>query len=120
MAAPMKILVTGGRDFRDGDRVRAVFKKITAAYGAANLTLICGMAAGADAIAWEAALENAWHDIKEFRANWDTEGRSAGAIRNTRMLEEGKPDFCVAFPGGRGTQDMVDKCERAGVRVVRR
>ena len=34
------------------------------------------------------------------------------------MLDEGKPDLVIAFPGGRGTADMVRKANRAGVKVV--
>jgi hypothetical protein len=34
------------------------------------------------------------------------------------MLDEGKPDLVIAFPGGRGTADMVKKARRAGVEVV--
>jgi ABC-type Fe3+-hydroxamate transport system substrate-binding protein len=35
------------------------------------------------------------------------------------MIEEGKPDLVVAFPGGRGTADMVAKAEAAGIPVQR-
>ena len=34
-------------------------------------------------------------------------GNAAGPIRNQRMLDHGKPDIVVAFPGGSGTADMV-------------
>jgi hypothetical protein len=34
------------------------------------------------------------------------------------MLALGKPDLVLAFPGGRGTRDMVAKAIKAGVRVV--
>jgi len=33
----------------------------------------------------------------------------AGPDRNTKMLDEGKPTHCLAFPGGNGTRDMVRK-----------
>lgn len=42
----------------------------------------------------------------------------AANMRNQRMLDEGKPDVVVAFRGGRGTADMVDRAKRAGVEVV--
>jgi hypothetical protein len=35
------------------------------------------------------------------------------------MLDEGKPDLVVAFPGGTGTADMVKRAELAGVKVVK-
>ena len=45
--------------------------------------------------------------VEEFKADWDKFGRAAGPIRNAQMLREGKPDLVVAFPGGRGTANMV-------------
>jgi hypothetical protein len=54
-----------------------------------------------------------------FPADWKTHGKAAGFIRNQRMLDEGKPDLVLGFPGGSGTADMCSRAERAGVRVVR-
>ena len=34
------------------------------------------------------------------------------------MLDEGRPDFVVAFPGGRGTADMCRRAREAGLEVV--
>jgi hypothetical protein len=34
------------------------------------------------------------------------------------MLAEGKPDLEVAFPGGRGTANMVKQVRAAGVEVL--
>lgn len=34
------------------------------------------------------------------------------------MLQEGKPDLVVAFPGGRGTAHMTRIAQEAGVPVV--
>ena len=31
------------------------------------------------------------------------------------MLDEGKPDLVIAFPGGRGTFDMVSRAIEAGL-----
>ena len=39
----------------------------------------------------------------------------AANMRNQRMIDEGKPDLVVAFRGGSGTRDMVDRARRAGV-----
>ena len=44
-------------------------------------------------------------------------GKRAGPLRNQRMLDEGKPDLVVAFPGGGGTKDMVRRAVKAGVSV---
>jgi len=34
------------------------------------------------------------------------------------MLQVGKPDMVVAFPGGKGTADMVHKAQAAKVTVT--
>jgi hypothetical protein len=34
------------------------------------------------------------------------------------MLNEGKPDLVVAFPGGRGTADMVKRARAAGIELI--
>jgi hypothetical protein len=60
-----------------------------------------------------AAVEN----IK-FCADWERLGRKAGPIRNQLMLDEGRPDVVVAFPGGRGTADMMMRARSAGVEVI--
>ena len=52
------------------------------------------------------------------QADWKKYGKSAGCRRNALMLRDGCPDFVVAFPGGRGTADMVKKAKAAGVRVI--
>jgi len=51
------------------------------------------------------------------RAEWKRYGRAAGPILNTKMLEF-KPDFVVAFTGGRGTADMIRQAHTAGVEVI--
>ena len=111
-----RVLVCGGRDFVDHARVRAVLDH----YHNDNpfSVVIHGAARGADTLAAE------WADARSIRvlpfpADWDGHGRSAGHIRNAQMLREGKPDVVIAFPGGRGTANMIDQAERAGVPVLR-
>lgn len=59
--------------------------------------------------------------IKEtyaFPADWKRYGRGAGPVRNQQMIEEGGADGCIAFPGGRGTADMVRRAKNAGLDVI--
>lgn len=53
-----------------------------------------------------------------FEAEWSRYGPAAGPIRNQRMLDEGKPDRVLAFPGNIGTRDMMAKAGRAGVPIT--
>jgi hypothetical protein len=53
-----------------------------------------------------------------YPADWAKHGRAASPIRNQQMLDEGRPNLVVAFPGGRGTADMVRRARSAGVEVI--
>jgi hypothetical protein len=116
----MRVLVCGGRDYADGKRVFAELDALMRpafAAGDAEFVVIHGNAPGADTLAdaW-AARRNVGRE--PYGADWKANGRAAGPIRNARMLAEGRPDLVLAFPGGRGTADMVRKANRAGVKVV--
>ena len=53
-----------------------------------------------------------------FMADWDGLGSKAGPIRNQQMLDEGRPDLIVAFPGRSGTDHMKRIARAAGIEVV--
>lgn len=74
------------------------------------------MARGADSLAVRYA-EQYDCPVEKFPALWDEHGRSAGYIRNKLMLDEGQPDLVVAFPGGKGTENMKTIARKAGVEV---
>ena len=56
-------------------------------------------------------------DVIAMPADWDRHGRSAGPLRNQAMIAR-KPDFVVAFPGGRGTADMVRRARSMEIDVA--
>lgn len=66
---------------------------------------------------WLASSGASWPG-EAFPADWAAYDRAAGPIRNARMIAEGKPDIVLAFPGGRGTANMVAQARKAGVRVI--
>jgi len=111
----MRVLVCGGRDFNDH---AMVFERLDALHQRDQISLLIeGGARGADALAAEWALARRVPS-RRFTAQWDVHGRSAGPIRNQKMLDEGKPDLVVAFPGGRGTANMIALAKTAGVYVT--
>lgn len=111
----MKLLVCGGRDFGDQELFDKTLKRLTSKFR--FTTIIHGGARGADHLAGVYAHKQNLRCIV-FQANWAKDGRGAGPKRNARMLVEGKPDFVVAFPGGRGTADMVRRSKEAGLPVL--
>lgn len=110
----MKLLVCGGRDYRDVD---AVYAALDRAHAKRPIMLVIhGGATGADTLA------GAWARLNEVPclavpAEWKKHGKRAGPLRNMRMLEEWKPDGVAAFPGGSGTADMIAQARNAGVKV---
>ncbi len=107
----MKVLVCGGRDFRNAGLVAATLESL----GPIS-RIIHGGAPGADMLAGEWAIANGI-PFEAFPADWDRYGAAAGPRRNAEMLANGKPDMVVAFPGGPGTADMVRKAKAKGVPV---
>lgn len=107
----MKVLVCGGRDYSDGGCVARYLTQLKPS------CVIQGGATGADYLAMNYAQN---HNVRSqtFRADWTKHGKAAGPLRNQQMLDEGKPDVVLAFPGGRGTADMVRRAKAAGVRVI--
>jgi hypothetical protein len=111
----MRVLVCGGRNYTDTARVFAVLDKLHTEAGIDHL--IEGGARGADACGKEWAFRRNV-PFQTFEADWENQGSFAGPARNRRMIDEGAPDVVIAFPGGRGTADMIRKAQRAGVKVV--
>lgn len=119
----MRVLICGSRTWVDRVIVNAVLDGLHAEVTSWNGTLfiIEGGAKGADRIAQDWA-KGTGVDLWTCPAEWDTYGKRAGYLRNTRMLVEGKPDLIVAFGHGRGTDMMVELAKKAKVptyRVVR-
>jgi hypothetical protein len=111
----LRVLVCGGRDYTNADALGRILDGMKSAHG--QLTIIHGGAKGADTLAGTWALANDCL-LKVYRADWKTHGPAAGPMRNQWMLEDSQPDVCVAFPGARGTADMVRRARAAGVRIV--
>jgi hypothetical protein len=110
--AGLRVLVCGGRDYEDYATAYAVLDEIQPRM----IRLMSGGATGADTIARHWAISRGvLFDV--YEAEWKLYGRSAGPRRNQRMLDEGKPNLIVAFPGGRGTADMLSRARAAGVPV---
>lgn len=110
----MRVLVCGGRTFKPGPGDYALL----AGYLMPGSVLIHGAAPGADTFAAEFAQGLGFVEIHAFPARWKELGKIAGPMRNTQMLKEGKPDIVLAFPGGRGTSNMIAQAKASGIQVV--
>jgi hypothetical protein len=111
----MRVLVCGGRDFADID---LLYRELDRIHAQTPIDCIIeGGAKGADYLAARWSARNDLPNHARYPADWAIHGRAAGPVRNQRMLDEGKPDLVVAFPGGKGTADMVRRARSAGVAV---
>lgn len=131
----MKIVVTGGRDFKEWG---FVFDTLNALHRERPITLLIeggqrtlppssGLSSsrpdhdvkpigGADYFAMRWAIVNNVPFATE-PADWTQHGTRAGPIRNARMLNQYRPDLVVAFPGGKGTADCVRKARNMNITV---
>ena len=111
----MRVIVCGGRDYTDSDAIHERLTQLQAVEPMA--VIIHGAAPGADLLAGHIA-GTLGYRVEAHPADWTRHGKAAGPIRNQEMLNAGA-DLVIAFPGGRGTKDMINRAERAGVRVER-
>jgi hypothetical protein len=103
-----KVIVCGGRNFNNK---KAVFEILD--YVKADI-VVHGDATGADSLAGMWAKENGKEE-RAYPANWKLNKRAAGPIRNREMLAAENDESLlglIAFPGGRGTEDMVNHAKK--------
>ena len=122
-----RVIVCGGRDFTDRDMLFSELDMHNADWGPFELIIEGGQRTrdpatdeyigGADYWAAVWAHERGI-DCKTFEANWKKHGRAAGPIRNQQMIDEGKPDLIIAFPGGQGTRDMITRGNKAKLQQI--
>lgn len=118
----MRLLVCGGRDYEGPvkDFLTNWWLDNTAdseGNGAEIVVITGGCPTGADQLArWWAEMQG-MHYVT-VPALWKRHGKAAGPLRNEAMLLL-QPDVVIAFPGGKGTEDMVRRAEKAGIPVVR-
>ena len=107
-----RIGVTGGRDYGDINEVWSVFVHRIKE----GDVIIEGGAKGADRLCRERA-QREGYEVETHNADWGKYAKAAGFIRNQEMVDSGL-DLLIAFPGGRGTADMVKRCGRAGIKIL--
>ena len=108
----MKTVVTGGRDYtltsEDLDFLSDLAAKLPIT------ELVTGAASGADAGA-EAWARSHGLTVTRVPADWKRYGRGAGPKRNEQLATLG--EVVIAFPGGKGTLDMVNRAIYRQLRV---
>jgi hypothetical protein len=121
------IVAGGGRDLI-WPQARIASALLQRSAGRPVHLLLHGGARGADRAIGRAADQLGWR-VQSLAAEWRRYGRSAGPIRNRRLLEQAlveaqahtSPAFSasvlvIAFPGGAGTASLVQQARRCSSR----
>lgn len=109
----MKIIIAGGRDYLPNEEEKETVKNILKENQVTGI--VSGCATGVDTWAIDLGSELEL-SIDLFPADWKQHGRSAGPIRNGLMAQYA--DMLIAFPGGRGTDNMIKQATEKGLKVV--
>ena len=114
-----RVLVCGGRNYNNINMVYKVLCSVLSCCRNKGYTLVIiqGGAKGADYMADKWAKENNIKSIT-FKADWDKYSKAAGAIRNQNMLNLSNPNLVIAFPGGNGTKDMINRAKTAQIDIL--
>ena len=108
----MKVIIAGSRDFDD-------YHKLTAAIAESGFDItevVSGCAKGADMLGERWARDRNI-PVRQFIADWQLFGKSAGPRRNDRMAEYA--EALIAFPIGesRGTRNMIQEAMARKLKV---
>ncbi len=105
----MRVLVTGGRNHWAWGDLEKVLSELN------PTVIIQGGARGADQMARQYANSRGiylitYHYLKQH-------DKAGGPMRNKFMINDTKPDVCVACSGGTGTASCVALAKKAGVEI---
>ncbi len=114
-----KVIVAGGREFRDYGLLCRELDRLLA--NKTDIEIVSGKEPnGADRLGEDYAKQKGY-PVTQFPANWLKYGKSAGPIRNEEMAIYA--DACVCFWDGksRGTKSMINLAGKHGIalRIVR-
>lgn len=110
----MRVIIAGSRCFRDYELLKSYCDHILS--NQKDITILSGMAKGADTLAVQYAEEKGYKLEKHF-AEWEKEGKKAGMLRNIEMGN--CADALIAFHDGRsrGTMHMIDYAKKKELKV---
>ena len=105
------LIIAGGRDFNNYPAITKAFAELTEFIPDNTITIISGMARGADTLGIRLAQEYGMELIRK-PANWDLYGKSAGYRRNEQMAQMAT-HLIVAWDGkSKGTGHMIDLAKK--------
>lgn len=109
-----RLAIVGSRTFHDAELFQRVTAKVRERFPEINTIISGGCPTGADHMAAKYARDDPVLVLKEFKADWEKHGRSAGPIRNKLIAAE--CDAVLAFWDGRspGTKNTLKISKKYG------
>lgn len=109
-----KVIIAGTRSFDDYELLKTKMDRLLSQQR--DVEIVSGTARGADQLGERYAAEKGF-PIKQFPADWNIYGKSAGYRRNAEMAEYA--DAAVVFWDGksRGSKHMIDLAKSKGLAV---
>ena len=112
-----RVIIAGSRHFSDYDtlcqKCDAALERKTQTH---TIVILSGGAAGADSLGERYAKDHGY-TLRRYLADWSRDGRSAGILRNTRMVSVA--DALIAFWDGEshGTGHIIKVSKQRGLAV---
>ena len=112
-----KVIVARCRDFADYELLKEKCDFYLQNKKPEIIVIVSGHASGADTLGERYAQERGY-ETEVYPADWKTNGRAAGPIRNAQMATVA--DALIAFWDGksRGTKNMIDTATKRGLQVA--
>lgn len=114
----MKLIIAGSRVFGNYKLLSEHLDDICSRYDITEI--VSGTAAGADSLG-ELYAKDHNIPVKQFPADWNKYGRSAGYRRNEQMAKYADACICFSVNNSKGTEHMISlaKKNKLRLRVVR-
>lgn len=113
----MRLLVAGSRSIDDVGKVEHILSNASYIFDRNVALVLHGGARGVDTIAGEWARRRGY-DVREYPADWNTHGKSAGYIRNVEMVANCDAAIVLWNGTSKGTRHTLDQLEKYLIRHV--
>lgn len=114
---PNRVIIAGSRTVPENDPDLVVrIHKILINIKGCDLEIVSGTCSGADRLGEYYAAQYGI-SVKQFPADWNTLGKSAGPIRNKQMADYATHLIAIWDGESVGTRHMIESAKRNGLKV---